>query len=187
MHSLKHSSLQRHPGPANRSHSYVQVAALFKKKTTSRVAAAAEGTYWCQVTESITFPPDFRKLQPQRVWGRKEGYSWHWWLAITACQPAQPQRLRCPSLEDISAALTVTSGWALTLPPALLRVVSGCPLPPEQVLGVLARLPHVRAVELGMPVQGVLAQQPAQVDEIPAQLEAVDVDAGLLLEAVGLW
>lgn len=52
---------------------------------------------------------------------------------------------------------------------------------------MLAGLPHVRAVELGVPVQGVLAQQPAQVDEIPAQLEAIDVDARLLLEAVGLW
>lgn len=62
-----------------------------------------------------------------------------------------------------------------------------CPLPPEQALGVLAGLPHVGAVQLGVPVQGVLAQEPAQVDEIPPQLGAVDVDARLLLEAVGLW
>lgn len=60
-------------------------------------------------------------------------------------------------------------------------------LPSEQVLGVLAGLPHVGAVQLSVSVQGVLAQELPQVDEITSQLEAIDVDARLLPEAVGLW
>lgn len=60
-------------------------------------------------------------------------------------------------------------------------------LPSEQVLGVLAGLSHVGAVQLSVSVQGVLAQELPQVDEITSQLEAIDVDARLLPEAVGLW
>lgn len=42
---------------------------------------------------------------------------------------------------------------------------------------MLAGLPHVRAIQLSVSVQGVLAQELPQVDEIASQLEAIDVDA----------
>lgn len=60
-------------------------------------------------------------------------------------------------------------------------------LPPKQPLCVLPGLPNVRTVELGVPVEGIVTEEVAQVNKVLPQLEAIDVDARFLPEAVGLY
>lgn len=59
--------------------------------------------------------------------------------------------------------------------------------PPQQSLCVLPGLPDIRTVELGVPIEGIVTEEVAQVNKVLPQLEAVDVDTGFLPEAVGLW